>query len=114
MLKKSTASQAISRNCIRHTLRQVMGSSCLLPYMCEDIEHMVYKKKCSHEVWCEHKDYSNDCYFCQQDYTGYTTAKKKTHHLPKFVISNLSSWAFKRVACTKTPRSGNVEFKQWK
>jgi len=29
-----------------------MGSSCLLPYMCENIEHMVCKKECSHEVWC--------------------------------------------------------------
>ena len=28
-------------------------------------------------IWREQKDHISDCYFCQQDYTGYTTAKKK-------------------------------------
>ena len=32
--------------------REDMGSACLLPYMCENIERMVSKQKCSHEVWC--------------------------------------------------------------
>ena len=57
-----------------------MGSSCLLPYMCEDIEHMVCKKKCSHEVWC-------DCYIFHQDYRGCTTAKKEK----RIVYPNLQS-----------------------
>ena len=30
-------------------------------------------------IWREQKDHSNDCYFCQQDYTGCTTPKKKKH-----------------------------------
>ena len=29
-------------------------------------------------IWRERKDHSNGCYFCQQDYTGCTTAKKKS------------------------------------
>ena len=37
--------------------------------------------------WREQKDHSNDCYFCQQDYTGYTTAKKKK----QIVYPNLQS-----------------------
>ena len=28
-------------------------------------------------IWCEQKDHSNDCYFCQHDFTGCTTARKK-------------------------------------
>ena len=28
-------------------------------------------------IWRKQKDHFNDCYFCQQDYTGCTTAKKK-------------------------------------
>ena len=28
-------------------------------------------------IWREQKDHSNDCYFCQHDFTGCTTAKKK-------------------------------------
>ena len=35
----------------------------------------------------EQKDHSNDCYFCYQDYTGYTATKKKKH----IVYSNLQS-----------------------
>ena len=38
-------------------------------------------------TWCEQKDHSNDCYFCQQDYMGCTTAKKKKH----IVYPNLQS-----------------------
>ena len=38
-------------------------------------------------IWRERKDHSNDCYFCQQDYTGCTTAKKKKH----IVYPNLQS-----------------------
>ena len=38
-------------------------------------------------IWREQKDHFNDCYFCQQDYTGYTTAKKKKH----IVYPNLQS-----------------------
>ena len=30
-------------------------------------------------IWREQKDHPNDCYFCQQDYTGCTTTKKKKH-----------------------------------
>lgn len=38
-------------------------------------------------IWREQRDHSNDCYFCQQDYTGCTTAKKKKH----IVYPNLQS-----------------------
>ena len=38
-------------------------------------------------IWREQKDHSNDWYFCQQDYKGYTTAKKKKH----IVYLNLQS-----------------------
>lgn len=38
-------------------------------------------------IWYEQRDHSNDCYFCQQDYTGCTTAKKKEH----IVYPNLQS-----------------------
>ena len=38
-------------------------------------------------IWREQKDYSNDCYFCQQDYMGCTAAKKKKH----IVYPNLQS-----------------------
>ena len=38
-------------------------------------------------IWHEKKDHSNNCYFCQQDYTGCTTAKKKKH----IVYLNLQS-----------------------
>ena len=38
-------------------------------------------------IWRKQKDHSNDCYFCQQDYTGCTTAKKKKH----IVYPNLQS-----------------------
>ena len=30
-------------------------------------------------IWREQKDHSNDCYFCQYDFTGCTTTKKKKH-----------------------------------
>ena len=38
-------------------------------------------------IWLEQKDHSNDCYFCQQNYTGCTTTKKKRH----IVYPNLQS-----------------------
>ena len=38
-------------------------------------------------IWGEQKDHSSDCYFCQQDYSGYTTAKKKK----RIVYPNLQS-----------------------
>ena len=38
-------------------------------------------------IWREQKDNSNDCYFCQHDFTGCTTAKKKKH----IVYLNLQS-----------------------
>ena len=38
-------------------------------------------------IWCEQKDHSNDCFFCQHDITGCTTAKKKKH----IVYPNLQS-----------------------
>ena len=38
-------------------------------------------------IWCEQKDHSNDCYFCQHDFTGCTTARGKKH----MVYPNLQS-----------------------
>ena len=38
-------------------------------------------------IWREQKYHSNDYYFCQHDFTGCTTAKKKKH----FVYPNLQS-----------------------
>jgi len=38
-------------------------------------------------IWRKQKDHSTDCYFCQQDYTDCTTAKKKKH----IVYPNLQS-----------------------
>ena len=38
-------------------------------------------------IWREQKDHCNDCYFCQHDFTGCTTARKKKH----IVYPNLES-----------------------
>ena len=38
-------------------------------------------------IWREQKKHSNDCYFCQHDFTGFNIAKKKKH----IVYPNLQS-----------------------
>jgi len=37
----------------------------------------------------EQKEHSNDCYFCQQDYTGCTTAKE-THFLSQLCPTQMA------------------------
>jgi len=73
-----------------------MCSSCLLPYICEDTKHMVgYARKNVHMkfgvpmICREQKEHSNDCYFCQQDYTGCTTAKE-THFLSQLCPTQMA------------------------
>ena len=66
-------------------------------------------------IWREQKDHSNDCYFCQQDYTGCTTVKKKKH----IVYPNLQSAMppvkhSKELPVPEPTKKGNVEFKQWR
>ena len=69
-----------------------MGSLCVLPYMCKDIECLVCRKKCSHEVWCANdfaraENHSSDCYLCQHEFTSCTAARKDKH----IVYQNLQS-----------------------
>ena len=42
-------------------------------------EKNVYMKFGVPMIWREQKVHSNDCYFCQHDFTGCTTTKKKKH-----------------------------------
>ena len=71
-----------------------MGSSCVLCCLtCVKTLHAWYAGKNVHMkfgvpmIWREQKDHSNDCYFCQHDFTGFTTARKKKH----IVYPNLRS-----------------------
>ena len=62
-----------------------MGSSCVLPYMGKDMECMVSRKKCSHELWC-----ANDLAWVERSpwwllflsewlYRLYCSKEKETH-----------------------------------
>ena len=73
-----------------------MDSSCLLPYICEDIECLVCRKNVHIKfgvsmIWREQQDHSNDCYFCKHDFTGCITAKKKKHTVYPNLLSAIHS-----------------------
>ena len=64
-------------------------------------------------IWHEQKDHSNHCYFCQQDYTAVLQQRKKTL-FTQICNRQCAQLSTQKICLYQNPRSGNVEFQQWR